>query len=203
VRSEREGNHGQIDSTAGAEARRSIASSMLRKLAGVVQALALGLVYLSIPTIVLMLAVAVVFHDSRIAETAWMYFVVSGVLYGLMNALWHRQARKYLNSPHFQAALKKRQAEQAEAIQAMQEGSYWLDGTARTEAPLGTISTEVRLEALRLAREHVKKEVRSKGFKPYEVSPAQITGAAKALLAARPAVMIEQAKKNVAAWRSR
>jgi hypothetical protein len=57
--------------------------------------------------------------------------------------------------PYVRATERERQAE---AIQAMQEVSYWLDGTARTEAPPRTISPEVRVEALRLAREHVKKE---------------------------------------------
>ena len=52
---------------------------------------------------------------------------------------------------------------------------------------------EVRVEALRLAREHVKKEIRRKGFSLYEVSAKEITKSAEALLAARPQVMIEQA----------
>lgn len=51
----------------------------------------------------------------------------------------------------------------------------------------------VRVEALRLAREHVKKAIRRKGFNLYEVSAKEITKSAEALLAARPQVMIEQA----------
>jgi hypothetical protein len=126
--------------------------------------------------------------NGRAYLAAW--FILSGVLYGLMNALAHRQGRKLVNSPDFRAQLKKRQAE---TIQAMQEVSYWLDGTARTESPPRTISMEVRVEALRLAREHVKKEIRRKGFNLYEVSAKEITKSAEALLAARPQVMIEQA----------
>jgi hypothetical protein len=91
---------------------------------------------------------------------------------------------------------------QAEAIQAMQEISYW-HGTARTEAPLRTISVEVRVEALRLAREHVKKEIRSKGFNLYGVSAKEINKSAKALLAARPQVMIEQASDRLGEIRLR
>lgn len=52
---------------------------------------------------------------------------------------------------------------------------------------------EVRVEALRLAREHVKKAIRRKGFNLYEVSAKEINKSAEALLAARPQVMIEQA----------
>jgi hypothetical protein len=201
MRSEREGNHGQIGSMADAEARRSIASSKLRKLAGVVLAATAVLVFLSIIAAVLIVAVGAVFHQFRtIAGAALMYLFACSVLYGLMNALMHRQARKYVNSPDFQATLKKRQAE---TIQAMQEVSYWLDGTARTESPLRTILMEVRVEALRLSRERVKKEIRRKGFNLYEVSAKEITKSAEALLAARPQAMIEQAKDNVAKWRSR
>ena len=58
-------------------------------------------------------------------------------------------------------------------------------------------------EARRLAREHVKQEIRNKGFRLYEVSLREINAAAEALLAARPVVMIEQAKANVARWNMR
>jgi hypothetical protein len=61
---------------------------------------------------------------------------------------------------------------------------------------------EVRVVALQLAREHVKKEIRSKNFKLYEVTPAQITQAAQALLAA-PVAMIEQAEARVARWNTK
>jgi hypothetical protein len=61
---------------------------------------------------------------------------------------------------------------------------------------------EVRVEALRLAREHVKKEIRRKGLKLYEVLPREITKSAEALLAARPQVMIEQASDRVRQWRA-
>jgi hypothetical protein len=54
-------------------------------------------------------------------------------------------------------------------------------------------AVEVRVEALRLAREHVKKAISRKGFNLYEVSAKEITKSAEALLAARPQVMIEQA----------
>jgi hypothetical protein len=64
-------------------------------------------------------------------------------------------------------------------------------------------AVEVRVEALRLAREHVKKAISRKGFNLYEVSAKEITKSAEALLAARPQAMIEQAKDNVAKWRSR
>ena len=37
---------------------------------------------------------------------------------------------------------------------------------------------EVRVEALRLAREHVKKAIRRKGFNLYEVSAKEITKSA-------------------------
>ena len=40
--------------------------------------------------------------------------------------------------------------------------------------------------SLRLAREHVKKATRRKGFNLYEVSAKEITKSAEALLAARP-----------------
>jgi hypothetical protein len=46
----------------------------------------------------------------------------------------------------------------------------------------------------------VKQEIRNKAFRLYEVSLKEINGAAEALLAARPVVMIEQAKANVARW---
>jgi hypothetical protein len=204
MRSERERNHGQVGSMAGAEARRSIASSTLRKLAGVVLTATVVVFFLSMIAAVLVVVVAHFLHFRTIAETAEAYllawFMLFGVLYGLMNGLAHRQARKLVNSPDFRAGTKKRQAE---TIQAMQEVSYWLDGTARTESPPRTNSMEVRVEALRLSREHVKKEIRRKGFNLYEVSAKEITKSAEALLAARPQAMIEQAKDNVAKWRSR
>ena len=101
------------------------------------------------------------------------------------------------NYPALEANRKKKQAE---AIQAMQDVSYWLDGTARTKVTPGVTSMEVT-EATRLARKYVQQEIRSKGFRLHEVSAAEINGAARALLAARPVVMIEQAKANVARWK--
>jgi hypothetical protein len=123
--------------------------------------------------------------------------LVSSLLPSVIGGLMYRDFRK--NYPALEANRKKKQVE---AIQAMQDVSYWLDNTARTEARPKATSMEIT-EASRLARQHVKREIRNKGFKLPEVSAAEITRAANALLAARPVAMIEQAKANVARWNTR
>jgi hypothetical protein len=90
-----------------------------------------------------------------------------------------------------------RAKEQAETIRAMQEVSYWLDSTAKTDATLEAISSEVMTIAHWMARKRVEEEIRKKGLRLSEVSLSEIKKAAGALFAAQRPQMIEQARARL------
>jgi hypothetical protein len=96
-----------------------------------------------------------------------------------------------------------RAKELAEFIQAMQEVSYWLDCTTKTEGGLGAISAEVMTIAHQLARKRVEQEISNKGFKIRDVSLSEIKNAAKALMTAQRPQMIEQARARLEQMKAR
>lgn len=79
---------------------------------------------------------------------------------------------------------------------ALLDGSYAL--TAKKGAKKSTMSTEVRTEAMRIAKNIVKDKIKASKQKISHFKPSDITAAAKQVLEAMPQI-VDQAKANIAA----
>jgi hypothetical protein len=88
--------------------------------------------------------------------------------------------------------LEDRAKKQTQAIQAMQEVSYWRDrpGAIKIE-PL--MQAPNRVAALMRARKQVEAEIKRHGFIVHSVKASDITKAAEALVEAWPQVILDQA----------
>lgn len=100
----------------------------------------------------------------------------------------------YPNADELKAAA---QAKAEEQVQLMMENKIKLTGQKKA----GGVTGAVRTEAMRLARQLVKDEMKRAGIKISHVEASEITKAAKELLDAMPD-LIEQAQQTIAARQS-
>jgi hypothetical protein len=114
-------------------------------------------------------------------------------IFGRLVLVWWLDRDKKSREANAAARIKER----AEAIQAMQEVSYWIDNhTAKREAaPVEPTSRlEIMTIARMLARKRIDEELGKKGFRLRDFSVSEIEKAADALLTARRPQIVEQAK---------